>query len=106
MGDFGHSPRAQQPAQIQPYDGRRFRKSTRMRSGVLPVGKERFKHNFNGKVDVFCFLCVFYFTGEHVCFFLPAITLKGGFDHASIHLDRGLVSLGFSRCRQDGRRVA
>ena len=38
-----------------------------------------------------------------VCFFRPAITLKGGFDHASIHLDRGLVSLGFSRHRQDGR---
>ena len=35
-------------------------------------------------------------------FFRPAITLKGGFDHASIHLDRGHVSLGFSKRRQDG----
>ena len=38
-----------------------------MRSGVLPVGKERFKHNFYGKVDVFWFIFVSYFTGEHVC---------------------------------------
>ena len=76
----------------------------RLCSGVLPVGKERFKHHFYGKVDVFGFyLYLISLASMSVCFFRPAITLKGGFDHASIHLDRGLVSLGFSRRRQDGR---
>lgn len=31
---------------------------------------------------------------SHNVFFCAVVTLKGGFDHAPIHLHRGLVSLG------------